>query len=147
MHILIVEDNAFNAFCLTRLIQELSPSLQVSVASNSYQALSIIVQHLPLLIVVDGNLQPKSELHCNGPALVDTIWSVYPHLSIIIWTDSYQFRQAFLKVFKQHSHPFNEYYHWGKVVTQERIAQSLNYLKRKIKKMPYIASSDQAINC
>jgi len=127
MHVLIIEDNAFNAFCLTRLLQAAYNQIQVTVVNNSIEALDLLQQQTPSLIILDGDLRVSDELHCNGPALADLIWSNWLNVSIIAWTNSELMRQAFAEIFKQYNRPFNENHCWQKIVSQKRILQSLAY--------------------
>lgn len=128
MHILIVEDNAFNAFCLSGLLQATHQRITISVVSNSVNALEFLKKHSPFLIILDGDLRAHDELHCNGPALADSIWTLNPRASIIAWTDSDLMRQAFAKTFNQHNKPFTEHHCWTKIVSRERIIQSLSHI-------------------
>lgn len=128
MRVLIVEDGAFNAFCLTRLLEGVCQQVQVNVVSDSLSALNYLMHNNPSLVIVDGYLRVGDGLSCNGPALVDAIWQTNPHLPVIAWSDCENMRHAFAKIFKQYNKPFNEYTCWTKVVSQERIRMSLPYL-------------------
>jgi CheY-like chemotaxis protein len=129
MHVLIIEDSAFNAFCLTRLMQATCPQIQVTTINNSVDVLNFLEKNTPSLIILDGDLRPQDELHCNGPVLADFIWSSYSsQIPIIAWTDSDTMRLAFAEVFRRHQKPFNDYHCWTKVVSQERIMQTLAHL-------------------
>ncbi|KTD66282.1 response regulator [Legionella spiritensis] len=129
MRVLIVEDNTFNAFCLTRLLQEVHPHVQVTTVGDSISALSAIAQELPSLIIMDGDLGASDGLHCNGPALADLIWQNNPSLPMIAWSDSEGMRHAFARIYKLHKKPFNDMLCWPKIVAQERIRQSLMQLR------------------
>ncbi|ASQ44703.1 response regulator [Legionella clemsonensis] len=128
MRVLIVEDNAFNAFCLTRLLTMVNKQIQTTVVSDSLSALNYIAQNNVAFIVMDGNLGATDGIYCNGPALAETIWQQMPKLPIVAWSDSEPMRKAFADVFRQYNKPLNDYTCWTKVVSQERICQSLPYL-------------------
>lgn len=131
MRVLIVEDNAFNAFCLTRLLQAAHPAVHVTVVSDSLSALNAIESDNVALVVVDGDLGVSDGLLCHGPALADAIWQIKPTLPIIAWTDSEMMRSAFAETFKQQQKCFNDIYCWPKIVSQERISLALNYLRKQ----------------
>ncbi|MDP1603489.1 MAG: response regulator [Legionella sp.] len=144
MHVLIIEDSAFNAFCLTRLMQAACPQIQVITINNSVGVLSFLEKNRPSLIILDGDLRPNDELNCNGPALADAIWSNHSNqLPIIAWTDSESMRLAFAEVFKQHKKPFNDYHYWTKVVSQKRILQTIAYLIGN-DSLQYLPKNDEA---
>lgn len=128
MRILIVEDGAFNAFCLTQLLEAVFEPVQVVLAKDSISALNELSQNSPALVILDGHLGASDGLYCNGPALASAIWLLNPQMPIIAWSDSEAMRLAFAEVFKQHNKVFNDYTCWTKVVSQERIRQSLPYL-------------------
>ncbi|MGQ3889339.1 response regulator [Legionella sp. CNM-1927-20] len=128
MRVLVVEDSTFNAFCLTRLLQVVYTQINVTVVNDSVQALAYLQNNVPALIILDGDLKASDGLECNGPALAHTIWSSYKYIPIIAWTNSEIMRQAFADVFRQHNKPFHDYHCWQKIVSLERIAQSLSYL-------------------
>ena len=110
MHALIVEDNAFNAFCLTRLLQDAYPDIEVSVVDGSLSAYNFLCKRHPSLVILDGELRNDEEWPNNGPALAQLIWSQWPELPIIGWTNSEVMQQAFDDVFKRHKRIFNENY-------------------------------------
>ncbi|WP_019215569.1 response regulator [Legionella tunisiensis] len=128
MRVLIVEDGAFNAFCLTRLLEGVCQQAQVTVVRDSLSALNYLTYNTPSLVIVDGYLSAGDGLNCHGPALVDALWQTNPHLPVIAWSDCENMRQAFAEIFKQYNKPFNEYTCWTKVVSHERIRMSLPYL-------------------
>lgn len=125
MHLLIVEDNAFNAYCLQRLLETLAPGIKIHSVSNSVEAIAAVKSSSPDCIVLDGDLGISDGLNCNGPALADLIWKHHPQMHIIAWTDSEVMRSAFNRVYQQHDKPFNEYSCWTKIVSQERVRKSL----------------------
>ncbi|MCL9684509.1 response regulator [Legionella maioricensis] len=127
MRVLIVEDNAFNAFCLRRLLESVVTSISVTIVNNSQAAMSHINSHLPDMVVMDGDLGLTDELNCSGPALTDALWQKYPYLPIIAWSDSEAMREAFAVVFNQHNKPLNEYNTWTKVISIERICKTWAY--------------------
>lgn len=127
MRVLIVEDNAFNAFCLRRLLESVVTSVSVTIVNNSQTAMSHINNNLPDMVVVDGNLGATDGLHCNGPALTKVLLQKYPYLPIIAWTDSESMREAFAVVFNQYNKPLNEYNMWTKVISIERICKTWAY--------------------
>ncbi|MDX1836339.1 response regulator [Legionella taurinensis] len=131
MRVLIVEDNAFNAFCLTRLLQSVQPAVQVTVVNDSLNALNVIESDEVSLVIVDGDLGASDGLLCNGPALADALWELKPSLPVIAWTDSEMMRSAFAETFKQQQKCFNDIYCWPKIVSQERISLALNYLGKQ----------------
>lgn len=128
MRILIVEDNAFNAFCLTRLLQAACPHVLVTVVNDSISALNALESDAPSLVILDGDLGVSDGLRCNGPALADAIWQHSPSLPLVAWSDSENMQQAFSKIFRQHKKNFNDLSCWPKIVSQERISQSLALL-------------------
>lgn len=129
MRVLIVEDNAFNAFCLTRLLESVyQQQVQIIVVNDSLSALNYLAQNNVALVILDGDLGVSDGVNCNGPALADAIWSNDPQLPIVAWSDSDSMRSAFAEVFKRYNQLLNEYTCWTKVVSQERIRQSLAYL-------------------
>ena len=128
MRVLIVEDNAFNAFCLTRLIEVVYKQAHVVVLNNSLNVLNFLAQNDTSIVILDGDLGASDGLHCNGPALAELIWMAKPQLPIVAWSDSDSMRSAFAEVFKQHSKPFNDHSCWTKIVSLERIYHSLPYV-------------------
>ncbi|KTD07596.1 response regulator [Legionella jamestowniensis] len=128
MRVLIVEDNAFNAFCLTRLLTMVNKHIQTTVVGDSLSALHYIAQNEVAFIVMDGDLGATDGVYCNGPALAETIWQQTPQLPIVAWSDSELMRKAFSDIFRQYNKPLNDFNCWTKVVSQERIRQSLPYL-------------------
>ncbi|HHF7344596.1 TPA: response regulator [Legionella feeleii] len=130
MRVLIVEDGAFNAFCLTRLLESVCQQAQVTVVGDSLSALNYLRDNTPALVIVDGHLRAGDGLKCNGPALVDAIWQTNPHLPVLAWSDCETMRHAFAEIFKQYNKPFNEHTYWPKVVSHERIRMSFSYLLR-----------------
>lgn len=128
MRVLIVEDSAFNAFCLRRLLESVVAQVSVTIVNNSQAALSLINSHYPDMVVIDGDLGVTSDdQYCNGPELADTLISKHPELPVIAWTDSELMREAFCKVFTRHNHSFNEYNSWGKVISIDRICKTWAY--------------------
>jgi CheY-like chemotaxis protein len=128
MRILIVEDNAFNAFCLSRLLETIFKHVHIICVKNSSEALSFL-QHYPItLVILDGDLGAGDGLQCNGPVLASVIWSMCHDLPVIAWTNSDNMRQAFADVFQQHGKLFDEYRCWKKMVSLDHIQQSLHYL-------------------
>ncbi len=127
MRVLIVEDNAFNAFCLRRLLESVVTSVSVTIVNNSQAALSLVHNNVPDVVIIDGDLGANDGVHCNGPVLADTLLQKYPHLPLIAWSDSLPMREAFSKIFKQHGKPLNEYNTWTKVITIERITKTWAY--------------------
>ena len=124
MHVLIIEDNAFNAFCLRRLLESVLKGITVGIVNNSEAALAQVKTNLPDLIIVDGDLCASEELHCNGPELADKIMSSNPTLPIIVWTNSKAMLKAFSAVFQQHQKPFDGFHNWSKMVSSEQINNS-----------------------
>ncbi|MDI9819005.1 MULTISPECIES: response regulator [unclassified Legionella] len=128
MRVLIVEDNAFNAFCLSRLLLTVDKQIQVLLAKDSLSALSYVTGNKPSLVILDGDLGASDGLRCNGPALADMIWQANPNLPVVAWSNSDSMRSAFIEVFRQYNKPFNECSYWPKIVSQERVQQSLSSL-------------------
>ncbi|CDZ76033.1 Response regulator receiver domain protein [Legionella massiliensis] len=128
MQILIVEDNAFNAYCLSRLFAFINKKLEIRIVNSSFAALSYLRENNPALVILDGDLGVSDGLHCNGPALANLIWLTNPLLPIVIWSDSEAMRTAFTDVFGQHEKLINEHNCWPKVVSAERISSSLPFL-------------------
>ncbi|KGP62999.1 histidine kinase [Legionella norrlandica] len=128
MRVLIIEDNAFNAFCLRRLVESVIASVSVTIVNNSHAALSFINSHCPDIVVIDGDLGAMNdEMNCNGPELAGILLKKYPQLPIIAWSDSDTMREDFTKVFKTHGKLLNEYNSWAKVIGQERIYKTWAY--------------------
>lgn len=121
MHILIVDDNAFGAYCLSRLLSLVNAEVNITIVHNSQAALSAIEDKQPDWVILDGDLQAGDGIHCNGPALLDCIWSQYPDLSVVVWTDSEMMRLGFAEVFDRYNKPFTDDYSWPKMVKQNRI--------------------------
>ncbi|TAL58566.1 MAG: response regulator [Legionella sp.] len=124
MRVLIVEDNAFNAFCLRRLLESTIAMLSVTIVSNSQAALTLMQQQLPDLVIIDGDLGQVSEIQYNGPILADILIQKYPQLPIIAWSNSASMVQAFAHVFKHHQRSLNQYNCWSKMVNAESILQT-----------------------
>lgn len=125
MHVLIVEDNAFNAFCLTRLLQASCQHIKVSVVDNSAKAYNFFLEQTPSFVILDGCLSARDRLNAHGPILADLIWTAWPKMPVIAWTNCDTMRQTFNDVFKKHKKSFNEIYCWSKVVSQTCISNSL----------------------
>ncbi|WP_133128549.1 response regulator [Legionella nagasakiensis] len=128
MRILIVEDNAFNALCLTRLLEATCQHVQVTVASNSYIALKHFEKYQPELVILDGDLGVSEGRYCNGPALADMLWRKYPNTAVVAWTDCNTMRVKFAEIFYQHDKRFNEYSNWTKMISPKHLHQSLAHL-------------------
>jgi CheY-like chemotaxis protein len=128
MRILIVEDNAFNAFCLSRLLETINKQIKLKLVNDSLSALCYLAQYEVSLIILDGDLGARAGLKCNGPALADVIWLNHPYIPIIAWSDSEEMRTAFSAVFRQHNKAFNDYSCWKKEVKMDLIQQSLPFL-------------------
>jgi len=127
MHILIVEDSDFNAFCLKRLLESVHQKIQITTVNDSVNALQACENQTFDAIIIDGDLGAGNGLCCNGAALADAIWSKYPQQTLISWTDSDFWRNAFAEVFKQYQKPFNDNYCWPKVVSYDRIRKLLSH--------------------
>lgn len=128
MRILIVEDNAFNAFCLRRLLESVVAQVMVTIVNNSQAALSLINSNSPDIVVIDGDLGAAlDDQYCNGPELAGLLLKKFPHLPLIAWSDSEYMREAFTLVFNQHHQTLNEYNSWTKVISQERICKTWAY--------------------
>lgn len=129
MRVLIVEDNAFNAFCLRRIVESVMTSVSVTIVNNSVAALSLIQNYHPDMVIIDGDLGAASAdpAYCNGPELIRILLQKYSHLPLIAWTDSDDMRQEFARVFKSYSIPVNEFNSWPKVVSKDRILNTLAY--------------------
>ena len=128
MKVLIVEDSAFNAFCLRRLLESVVTQVSVTIVNNSQAALSVINSNSPDMVVIDGDLGVTSDDQCcNGPELADILIQKYPNLPLIAWSDSEYMREAFSLVFKRHNHQLNEYNTWTKVISLDRICKTWAY--------------------
>ncbi|KTD33781.1 two component sensor and regulator histidine kinase response regulator [Legionella nautarum] len=128
MRILIVEDNAFNAFCLSRLLETINKQIKLKLVNDSLSALCYLAQYEVALIILDGDLGASDGVKCNGPALADVIWLNHPSIPIIAWSDSEEMRTAFSAVFRKHNKEFNDYSCWKKEVKVDLIQQSLPFL-------------------
>lgn len=128
MRVLIVEDNAFNAFCLRRLLESVVTSISVTIVNNSQAALSFMNNYCPDIVVMDGDLGASNdEVNCNGPELAGILMQKYPQLPIIAWSDSDIMREDFIQVFKNYGRLLNEYNTWTKVIGLERICKTWTY--------------------
>lgn len=117
MRILVVEDSPFNAFCMTRLLQEANPALEVSVAKNSDEALISLAKEHCSLAVLDGDLGAVVDGGlCQGPVLAVEIQKRYPKLPFVCWTDNAAMRQAFHNVFASVGIVMDNMYCWNKVI-------------------------------
>lgn len=128
MQVLIVEDNAFNAFCLARLLTTVDEHIHITITHNSQSALHCLSKNTISFVIIDGDLGAYDNFYSNGPELVKKIWQNIPHLPVVIWSDSEHMRKAFHIVFTYYNKPLNEYTCWKKRVSLERIRQSLPYL-------------------
>lgn len=127
MRVLIVEDNAFNAFCLRRLIEQVILTVSVNVVQNSHDALAVISNHIPDLVVIDGDLGTTEGLNCNGPELANILLQKYPQLPLVSWSNSESMNESFMQVFRMHGKVYNECTIWTKLVSLESLVQTLNY--------------------
>ena len=128
MHVLIVEDNAFNAFCLRRLLESVITSVTITITNNSEAALFHIKGSVPDMVVVDGDLGAVGEgMRCNGPELADVLLHQYPNLPLIAWSDSESMRDAFAQVFRLHDKQVNDFNSWTKVVSLDCICKTWAY--------------------
>lgn len=122
MRVLVVEDDAFNAFCLQRVLQLAFLDCQVELAHNS----AIALQHLSHtsydLLVLDGDLGVMEEDKlCNGPALLDKLWQEKPRQKAVAWSDSSRMLQEFRSVFHRHGREFTQSCCWPKTITAQKI--------------------------
>lgn len=128
MRVLVVEDNAFNAFCLRRLLESVIGSVSVTIVNNSQAALLQVNSNVPDLLIIDGDLgAPNDGIHCNGPELAQVLLRKYPDLPLVAWSDSEHMREAFVRVFHQHDKVLNEYNAWTKIICQERISLTMTH--------------------
>lgn len=121
MNILIVEDHAFSAFCLSRILESNLECCHVRIAANSVEARAAVRSEDFDLIILDGDLGAGDGIHCNGPALADLLWSENPWLSIVVWSDSEKMSAAFAQVFKRYQKAFNAHFCWPKMVGKARV--------------------------
>lgn len=121
MRVLIVEDNAFNAFCLRRLLESAVSPVTVSIVNSSKAALLLINNHSPDMVVIDGDLGTSEY---NGPELLDVLLKKYSDLPVIAWSDSDAMKEAFARVLSQNDKQMNEYNTWTKIVSRERICKT-----------------------
>jgi CheY-like chemotaxis protein len=128
MSVLIVEDNAFNAFCIKRLFAFINNELDLTIVPDSFSALSYLAENNPALVILDGDLSTSDGCYCNGPVLAELILRTNPQLPIIAWSNSEPMRAAFAEVFRQHNRLLNDYNCWPKIVSVERINNSLSFL-------------------
>ncbi len=127
MRVLIVEDAAFNAFCLCRVLELAIPFLFVTVVPNSVRALAWLKENTPDLVIVDGDLGATDGQYCNGPALAHEMLNSNNTLSLIAWTDSKVMCEAFATVFSQHGRFMNQCNSWPKLVSEERVRETVSY--------------------
>lgn len=128
MRVLIVEDNAFNAYCLRRLLESVAPTVNVIVVNNSKAALAQVSYALPDMMVIDGDLGASNDvLYFNGPELAHILLEKNPQLPLIAWSASETMHQSFAKVFQHHAIPLTEYNNWSKGITQEHIDKTWSH--------------------
>jgi CheY-like chemotaxis protein len=127
MRVLIIEDNSFNAFCLSRLLEAVCPQVNISVITNSIDALHATETFNPNLVILDGDLGGGANQY-NGPVLADIIMRKYPDKAVVAWTDNAPFRSAFEGVFKAHHRSFNETVMWSKQLSHNDLHQALSKL-------------------
>jgi CheY-like chemotaxis protein len=141
MRVLIIEDNSFNAFCLSRLLESVITSVSITVASNSQEALSSMETNVPDLVIVDGELSLPDESSVHGPQLADVILQKHPDLPLIAWSDSEFMLGSFSKIFTQHNRLVNEYNTWSKTVSPECIHKAwAYYFSESISKKQHVFS-------
>ncbi|WP_298624272.1 response regulator [uncultured Legionella sp.] len=127
MRILIVEDNAFNAYCLRRLLESVVAKVMVTIVNNSQAALSLMNANPADMVVIDGDLGAVQDGYCNGPELAHLLLKKFPLLPLIAWSDSDFMRDEFAVVFNQHLQSLNEYNSWTKAISLERIYKTWAY--------------------
>ncbi|CEG55603.1 response regulator [Legionella fallonii] len=127
MRVLIVEDSAFNAFCLRRLLESEVTSVMVTIVHDSQAAMSSVNNSLPDIVIIDGDLGATDKPYCNGPELTETLLQKNPYLPIIAWSDSDTMREDFASAFMRHNRLLNEYNIWTKVVGRELICKTWAY--------------------
>lgn len=126
MRVLIIEDNAFNAYCLRRLLESTHYFLNVTVAATSQMALAHLQNHCFDLMIIDGELSHEP-IPLNGPKLAQIILEKNPKQHLIAWTDSSEMKEQFTEVFNQFHHGCNEYTLWNKTISLEHIIKTLMY--------------------
>jgi CheY-like chemotaxis protein len=151
MRILIIEDNAFNVFCLSRLLESVITSVLINFVSNSQDALSYIDAYHPNLVIIDGELTIADETGTNGPQLAASILQKYPQLPVIAWSDSELMREAFTQVFRQNNRLVNEYNTWAKNVNSVLIQKTWTYYfgklsREKTSSLPHLRSHKKQVN-
>ncbi len=133
MRVLMVEDSAFNAFCLAQLLENICPGVEALIAKNSLDAIHFMDTSIPDLIVLDGNLEALDSNQCNGPALADFIWRQHPYMPIVAWTSHDEMVKKFKDVFFAHHKPFNDLTCWPKSLDYNRLLQAITALSLKYK--------------
>ena len=128
MHILVVEDSSFNAFCLRRLLESNLQDVDVTHVSDSLQAIKALNNQPFDLAILDGDLNATDGLCFNGPTLADTIIQSHPMLPLIAWSDDASFQKAFVDVFQSHHRLINDASVWPKMVTPNRIINTFQTL-------------------
>jgi CheY-like chemotaxis protein len=126
MRVLIVEDNAFNAYCLRRLLESTHYFLNVTVAATSQMALAHLQNQCFDLMIIDGELSHES-IDLNGPELTQIILEKNPGQHVIAWTDSPEMKEHFAQVFNQYHYGCNEYTLWSKAIHPEHIIKTLMF--------------------
>ncbi len=137
MRILIVEDNSFNAFCLSRLLEATIRPAQLQVANDADKALLQLNKFRPDLLILDGDLGKSS--HYNGPMLADKIWTSSSECVIVAWTDNIERDSDFAEVFKRHNKDFDHYTRWSKNVSASELVQAVLHLS--LRKIDYSMAS------
>ncbi|KTC70180.1 two component sensor and regulator histidine kinase response regulator [Legionella birminghamensis] len=125
MQVIIVEDHAFNAYCLTSLLQEVNPQVTVTLITNSLELNDYLSHSHADLIILDGDLGASDGLRCNGPAVADSLLQTNPMIPLIVWTSSPAMRAAFASVFAEHQLRLSDDNCWPKMVSTDRIRHSL----------------------
>lgn len=128
MHVLIVEDNALNAYYLRRLLESLIEPSSVAIVNNSQSAIEYIANQGADVVIMDGDLGvAPDDVRYNGPELADFLLNRHPTLPIITWSDSELMHESFSKVFNKHGTSLNEFNSWMKSVQIERICKTWAY--------------------
>lgn len=143
MRVLLVEDNAYNAFCLRRILESVIPAVRVTLVSNSQAALRIIHIELQDVVILDGDLgAAQGHSEHDGPALADALLHEHPNMPLIAWSDSKPMREAFARIFKQHHKEEHQCSSWPKTISPERVLETwARYLLFPVAALPYQANA------
>lgn len=116
MRVLLVEDNSFIAFCLTRFLKEALVDAHVSVVKDADSAYQAVTHDTPDLLILDGHLSDDARAE-TGPEIADKVWQAFPDMAIVACTDSESMKGAFKTIFERHQKAFDKDSNWPKNIS------------------------------